>query len=229
MSTVQVTAKTDLKAFRQAQRKEIAAMLTRGGKICRDAVGVYYRWLAQFAPPSIGSVELKSKKPNTNIYERPAMLLPIAIARGGKHQAQDRAALSQGFAWKVIKKGKPEYFKAGKAAGVPNAVKRARHIVNRGLLRWAFVGVLPNVGVAVPVAMRPLAAKKRGRDLKRNENLVASAHFAMQPQQLLITVKQHVAFASKGNWYGTAERIATENHDAYLRTMLQKFGRTEKR
>ena len=229
-NSVTVTAKTDLKAFRQDRKREVAAMLSRGGKICRDAVGVYFRWLAQFAPPSIGQIELSSKTPGVNIYERPAMLLPVAIARGSKDLAADRAALASGKSWKVVRKGKVQYFEGrGRNGQVPPAVKKARHIVNRGLLRWAFVGVLPNVGVAVPVVMRQLAAAKKGKNLKKNESSVATATLIAGAEELIIRVRQHMYTASKGNWYSLAAEKAEQRHDEYLQIMLSKFGKVKKK
>lgn len=229
-NNVTVTAKTDLKAFRQQRKREVAAMLSKSGKICRDAVGVYFRWLAQFTPPSIGQVELSSQTPGADIYERPAMLLPIAIARGGKELAADKAALAQGYSWKVVGKKKTEYFKGrGKNGEIPPAVKKARHIVNRGLLRWAFVGVLPNVGVAIPTVMRQLAAAKKGKNLKKNENSVATATLVEGAKELIIRVRQHMYSAGKGSWYSLAARKAEERHDEYLQIMLSKFGKVKKR
>lgn len=229
-NAITITAKTDLAKFRQAKRREVASMLSQSGKFCRDAVGVYFRWLAQFTPPSIGKAELQSNTPGANIYERPAMLLPLAIARGGRNLAADKAALAQGYSWKVVRKNKVEYFKGrGKDGQVPPPVKHARHIVNRGLLRWAFLGVLPDVGVAIPTVMRPLAAAKRGKNLKKNERNVATATLATTPKELIIRVRQHVQFAGRGSWYGTAARIAEEEHDKYLQAMLAKFGRVSKR
>lgn len=229
-SAVTITAKTDLKAFRQQRKREVTGMLSKSGKICRDAVGVYFRWMAQFTPPSIGKTELQSKTPGANIYERPAMLLPIAIARGSKELAADRAALANGKSWKVARKGKVQYFDGrGKNGEIPPAVKKARHIVNRGLLRWSFLGVLPDVGVAVPVVMRQLAAAKRGKNLKKNERAIATASISSQPNQLLIRVQQHVQFAGKGAWFAKAARVAEEQHDSYLQKMLAKFGKVNKR
>lgn len=227
---IKITAKTDLKTFRQQRKREVAARLSRGGKICRDAVGVYFRWLAQFAPPSIGQETLASKVTGVDIYERPAMLLPIAIARGGKDLAADKAALAQGYSWKVTRKGKTEYFKGrGRDGQVPPAVKKARHIVNRGLLRWAFVGVLPNVGVAVPVVMRQLAAAKKGKNLKKNENAVATATLIEGAKELIIRVRQHMYSAGKGSWYSLAAAKAEQRHDEYLQIMLSKFGKVKKK
>lgn len=227
---IKITAKTDLKAFRQQRKREVAARLSKSGKHCKEAVGVYFRWLAQYTPPSIGQKELSSKIPGVNIYERPATLLPIAIARGGKNLAADRAALAQGYSWKVVKKNKTEYFKGrGRNGTLPPAVKKAQHIVNRGLLRWAFVGVLPNVGVAVPTVMRPLAAAKRGKNLKKNENAVATATLIEGAKELIIRVRQHMHAAGKGNWYSLAAKKAEQGHDEYLVSKLAKFGKVSKR
>lgn len=221
---MKITVQTDLAALRKEKKRQITDMLSRSGKVCRDAIGVYYRYLAQYTPPNIGKAEIADR-----LYERPALLLPIAIARGSKTLAADRAALLQGFSWKVSRKGKaPLYFK-GKGETLPPAAKKARHIVNRGLLRWAFVGVLPDVGVAVPTAMRPLAAAKRGKNLKKNERLIASATFAETPNELMIRVSQHVQSAGKGSWFGIAAKNAERKHDNYMKTMLQKFGKVEKR
>lgn len=227
---IKITAKTDLKAFRQQRKREVAAMLSKSGKICRDAVGRYFYMLARFTPPSIGQETLASKVPGVDIYERPAMLLPIAIARGGKDLAADKAALAQGYSWKVVGKKKTEYFKGrGRDGQVPPAVKKARHIVNRGLLRWAFVGVLPNVGVAIPTEMRQLAAAKRGKNLKKNENAVATATLVEAPGELIVRVRQHMYAAGKGAWYSMAARKAESYHDEWLIRQLARFGKAKKR
>jgi hypothetical protein len=127
---MKITVTTDLKQFRTEKKQEVAAMLSRSGKICRDAIGVYYRYLAQYAPPNIGSEAISE-----HLYKRPALLLPVAIARGSRTLAADRAALQQGNSWKVVRKKKaPLYFK-GKGETLPPAVKKAQHTVNRGLLR----------------------------------------------------------------------------------------------
>lgn len=221
---MKITVKTDLKEFRKEKKQEVAAMLSRSGKVCRDAIGVYYRWLAQYSPPNIGSDMIAER-----LYERPAILLPIAIARGGRNLAADKAALAQGYSWKVTRKRKaPLYFK-GKGGVLPPDAKRAQHIVNRGLLRWAFVGVLPDVGVAIPTVMRPLAAAKRGRNLKKNERLVASATLSESPNQLIIRVSQHMHAAGKGSWFGLAAKNAEKKHDAYMKLMLSKFGKVYER
>ena len=219
-----ITVSTDLKQIRQEKKRQIAAMLSSSGKVCRDAIGVYYRWLAQYSPPNISKETISD-----HLYERPAVLLPIAIARGSKTLAADRAALQQGYSWKVSRKKKtPLYFK-GKGETLPAAAKKARHIVNRGLLRWAFVGVLPDVGVAIPTVMRPLAAAKRGKNLKKNEHLVASATFAATPSELMIRVSQHMEAAGKGSWFEIAAKNAEIRHDNYMKAMLAKFGKVESR
>lgn len=221
---MKITVATDIKQLRAAKKKEISARLSASGKVCRDAVGAYFGKLAQLAPPNIGSVEIDQK-----LYERPAMLLPVAIARGSRTLAADRQALADGYSWKVVRKKKaPLYFK-GKGKNIPPAVKKARHIVNRGLLRWAFVGMLPEAGVAVPVVMRPLAAAKRGTNLKKIESLVASATFAVMDRELLIRVQQNVASAGPYRWYADAARIAEDHHDWFMQMKLSKFGKVEKR
>jgi hypothetical protein len=216
--------KTDLSPVRSEKRKQISAMLSSSGKACRDGIGVYFRWLAQYAPPNIGSAKI-----NQNLYERPAVLLPIAIARGSRTIAADRAALAEGYSWKVSRRKKtPLYFK-GKGENPTPQAKKARHIVNRGLLKWAFVGVLPEIGVAVPVALRPLAAAKRGKNLKKIESLVASATLTAASNELLFKVTQKVQSSGTSGWYGTAARIAEEQHDHYLELMMSKFGKVQKR
>lgn len=221
---MKIEVKTDLKEFRQQKRREITAMLSSAGKDCFGAIGVYYRYLAQYAPPNIGSEAISER-----LYKRPALLLPVAIARGSRTLAADRAALQQGNSWKVVRKKKaPLYFK-GKGETEPPAVKKARHIVNRGLLRWAFVGVLPDVGVPVPTVLRPLAANKRGKNLKKNERLVASATLAERPDQLIVRVTQHMHAAGKGNWFELAAKIAEKQHDYYLQMRLARFGKVSTR
>jgi hypothetical protein len=89
--------------------------------------------------------------------------------------------------------------------------------------------VLPDVGVAVPVKMRPLAAAKRGRDLKKNERLVATATLAEGSNQLIIRVSQHMHAAGKGTWFELAAKNAEREHDNYMTLRLSQFGKVQKR
>lgn len=220
---IAVTTKADMRNFTRAQRQKVNAILSNRGKIFRDAAGVYMRWMAQMTPPSMGSVELHSVR--GNIYERPAMLLPIAIARGGKDAAQDREALRQGKSWKVVVRGKSHYFKSNKRGGMPREIEKLKHIVNRGLARWAFVGALPSAGIAIPVVMRPLAARQRGTDLKKNINYVGSATATIGPKEVRFKMTQTIPFVTGGGWLNIARTRAKAKHHEYLATMLRKLKR----
>ena len=214
---IKVTVKPDLRRFREEQKRLVAELLSRSGKVCRDGCGVYFRWMAQMAPPSIGSVDITPK-----LYKRPMQILPVAIARGSKTAAQDREKLREGYSWKVIVKGKPVYYKSNKRGNPPRSAERMTHIVNRGLLRWSFVGVLPNAGIAVPVAMRPLASRSKGRDLKKNENLVATARADFSNKnKIVFRFHQSVPFAN-GTWLSAARARAKAKYEEYMRTMLTK-------
>lgn len=217
-------ASVNMIEFNTNRKKAVADMLTRGGKVQRDGIGVYMRWMAQMSPPSIGQQEIAKR-----FYNRPMMLLPKEINRpGNKHVQKDKEALRQGYSWKMYVRGKPRYFKSAKhGSGVPKEMKKMEHINFRGLLRWGFVQSLPDVGVAIPVAVRGLAKLQTGRGLRNDSVIVSDAHMGFsEPTTITVKVVNNAPGAGpRVEALGRPRAIA--KYTEYLNTMSLKLHRKQ--
>lgn len=213
-------ASVNMSEFNQNRKKAVADMLTRGGKVQRDGIGVYMRWMAQMAPPSIGKQDIDPR-----FYSRPMMLLPKEINRpGNRHVQKDKEALKQGYSWKMYVRGKPRYFKSAKhGSKPPPEMQKMEHINFRGLLRWGFVQSLPDIGVAIPVAVRGLAKIKTGKGLRNNGVIVSDATIGSgEPQRIVVRVSNSAPGANQRvESLGRMRAIAKYNE--YVNTMSQKL------
>lgn len=213
-------ASVNMSEYNQNRKKAVSDMLTRGGKVQRDGIGVYMRWMAQMAPPSIGQQEIAKR-----FYSRPMMLLPKEINRpGNRHVQKDKEALKQGYSWKMYVRGKPRYFKSAKHGPKPPPdMKKMEHINFRGLLRWGFVQSLPDIGVAIPVAVRGLAKLQTGRGLRNDSVLVSEAHMGFSgPTTITVKIVNHAPGAGpRVEALGRPRAIA--KFTEYMNTMSLKL------
>lgn len=214
-------ASVNMSEFNQNRKKAVSDMLTRGGKVQRDAIGVYMRWMAQMAPYPIGSFDIPK-----NLYERKIYTLRNIKENwaNGAYRKRDGKELSKGNFYKVkmwnyYRRRVSFEYTTTKA----EAKRRYGKIINRGLLKWAFVGGLPNAGIAIPVVARGLAQKNRGSGLNDN-SYWQQVTIGYSNLNMIIRSINKLSYAQEDSaWVSSAKRIAYAKFTEYINTMSLKL------